>query len=220
MELSMFPHFKLILLILFGTAWSGAALAEPGPVSGWSVAPKKAVLGASYRAQSDGVGSGWCGRGTLSVLRHTGMGEGLLGANGHDWEKRLWVAGWRPLTVRSPADAPYGSVLVYQSDYRRLGRNERKTAGGRYGHVEFVAWDSKLGGRVYVSDAARKKPGGTVLDNFTRRAWISPCFVETFSKGGRFPSPQNRPAQQIAKASGDSTTGPIFYPGGSQRRVQ
>jgi len=124
-------------------------------------------------AKTDHVGAGWCGRGVRHVLNEIGLGAGLKGANGHDWEQNLADAGWKPLRVDSPGRAPLGSVLVYSSDVRILGRNARGTAGGRYGHVEFVAKDAS-GGRVYVADHVRGRPGGTVLDNFTGRAWLPP----------------------------------------------
>jgi len=124
-------------------------------------------------AKTDHVGPGWCGRGVRHVLTEIGLGTGLRGANGHDWERNLRDAGWKPLTCSHPSRAPEGSVLVYNSDVRLLGRNDRGTPGGRYGHVEFVARDAE-GRRVYVADHVRGRPGGTVLDNFTGRAWLPP----------------------------------------------
>lgn len=150
--------------------------------SRYSVVERELILEASDVARTDGVPARWCGRGTLSVLNSLGLADGLRGADGHDWEESLWEAGWRPMPCSDPLMAPYGSVLVYDSDWRLLGKNKRDTPGGRWGHVEFVAWDEKTGGRVYVSDAPRQTPGGTVLDNFTRRAWVPPCFVELFRR--------------------------------------
>lgn len=148
----------------------------------YSVVEKDLILDASVVARTDGVGARWCGRGTLSVLASLGLADGLRGADGHDWEEALWEAGWRPVPCYDPLQAPYGSVLVYDSDWRKIGRNKRDTPGGRWGHVEFVAWDAESGSRVYVSDAPRKTPGGTVLDNFTHRAWVPPSFVELFRR--------------------------------------
>jgi len=132
-------------------------------------------------SKSDGIGAGWCGRGVLHVLRTVGLGDGLVGGNGHDWEEILEEAGWEPISCVSPEDAPFGSVLVFQSDYNLLGRNKRGTPGGRWGHVEFVAADED-GKRWYVSDAPRTNFGGTVPDNFTSRAWVPP--------GGRILDPR------------------------------
>ncbi|MDX2082183.1 MAG: hypothetical protein SFU53_15470 [Terrimicrobiaceae bacterium] len=121
---------------------------------------------------TDGIPSGWCGRAMLSLLQRTGLGKGLKPGNGQDWEKILADAGWRPVNVSSPGKAPLGSVLVYTSD-RRLGRVPRGTPGSYYGHVEMVAL-SPQGGRMYVADSPRPRPGGSVPDNFTGRAWVPP----------------------------------------------
>ncbi len=121
---------------------------------------------------SDGIPSGWCGRAMLSILRETGLGAGLKPGNGQDWEKILADAGWKPVAVTSPYRAPLGSVLVYTSD-RRVGKAPRGTPGGYYGHVEIVAL-APSGGRMYVADMPRAKPGGSVPDNFTGRAWVPP----------------------------------------------
>jgi hypothetical protein len=49
----------------------------------------------------------------------------------------------------------------------------RGTPGGYYGHVEMVALGPS-GSRLYVADSPRVRPGGTVRDNFTGRAWMPP----------------------------------------------
>lgn len=126
----------------------------------------------SVESMNDGIPPGWCGRAMLSLLKKSGLGEGLKPGNGQDWEQILAAAGWKPVRVSSPLRAPLGSVLVYLSD-RRLGKIPRGTRGGYYGHVEMVSL-SPTGGRLYVSDSARPKPGGTVPDNFTGRAWVPP----------------------------------------------
>ena len=72
----------------------------------------------------------------------------------------------------TPLKAPLGSVLVYLGD-ARLGKVPRGTPGGYYGHVEMVALHED-GRRLYVSDCPRALPGGSVRDNFTRRAWLPP----------------------------------------------
>jgi hypothetical protein len=107
-----------------------------------------------------------------SILRNAGFGKGLAGGNGQDWEAILSKAGWKPVRCSSPQRAPLGSVLVYLGD-ARVGKHPRGTPGGYYGHVEMVALGSS-GQRLYVSDNPRVAPGGTVLDNFTGRAWIPP----------------------------------------------
>lgn len=144
----------------------------------FSVVEKDQILAAPGVARGDDVGNRWCGRGTLSVLTSLGLATGLKGADGHDWEENLWRGGWRPVACLLPSMAPYGSVLVYDSDYRLYGSNRRGTPGGRWGHVEFVSWEN--GKRSYVSDSPRTQPGGTVLNNFTKRAWVPPSFVELY----------------------------------------
>lgn len=126
----------------------------------------------AIESKQDGIPSGWCGRAMLSLLNKAGLGDGLKSGNGQDWEKILLEAGWKPLKVSSPFKAPLGSVLVYASD-RRVGKVPRGTPGGYYGHVEMVAL-APTGGRLYVSDNPRPRPGGTVPDNFTGRAWVPP----------------------------------------------
>ncbi len=136
------------------------------------VVTRETLKAAAIESATDNIGSGWCGRGMLSVLKKTGLGAGLEGGNGQDWEKNLLRAGWKPVRCLSPWKAPLGSVLVYLGD-RRVGKNPRGTPGGYYGHVEMVAL-GKAGERLYVSDCARQAPGGTVRDNFTGRAWVPP----------------------------------------------
>lgn len=129
-------------------------------------------MAAAEQSATDGIRSGWCGRGMLSILKTAGLGRGLEGGNGQDWEKILTKAGWKPMRVSSPQQAPLGSVLVYMGD-ARVGKRLRGTRGGKFGHVEMVAI-GKAGARLYVSDDARVAPGGTVRDNFTGRAWMPP----------------------------------------------
>jgi hypothetical protein len=130
------------------------------------------LVAAAVESATDHIGSGWCGRGMLSILKNAGLGKGLAGGNGQDWELILNRAGWKPVRCSSPHRAPLGSVLVYLGD-ARVGKRPRGTPGGNFGHVEMVALG--MGGqRLYVSDNPRVAPGGTVPDNFTGRAWISP----------------------------------------------
>jgi hypothetical protein len=130
------------------------------------------LVEAAVESATDNIGSGWCGRGMLSILKNAGFGKGLAGANGQDWEASLSKAGWKAIRCTSPLRAPLGSVLVYLGD-ARVGKRPRGTPGGYYGHVEMVAV-GRSGQRLYVSDNPRVAPGGTVPDNFTGRAWIPP----------------------------------------------
>jgi hypothetical protein len=130
------------------------------------------LVAAAVESATDQIGSGWCGRGMLSILKNAGLGKGLAGGNGQDWELILSRAGWKPVRCSSPQRAPLGSVLVYLGD-ARVGKRPRGTPGGNFGHVEMVALGTS-GQRLYVSDNPRVAPGGTVPDNFTGRAWISP----------------------------------------------
>lgn len=136
------------------------------------VLSRKALEQVTKESINDGIPSGWCGRAMLSILRKSGLGEGLKGGNGQDWEQILAGAGWKPVRVKSPRSAPLGSVLVYFGD-RKLGKTPRGTPGGYHGHVEMVAL-APGGGRLYVADCPRPSPGGTVPDNFTGRAWVPP----------------------------------------------
>ena len=130
------------------------------------------LVAAAVESATDGIGSGWCGRGMLSILKKSGLGNGLAGGNGQDWELILNKAGWKAVRCISPQRAPLGSVLVYLGD-ARVGKRLRGTPGGSFGHVEMVALG--MGGqRLYVSDSPRVAPGGTVPDNFTGRAWVPP----------------------------------------------
>ncbi len=129
-------------------------------------------MAATQEAATDNISSGWCGRGMLALLKSAGMADGLKGSNGQDWEQNLLAAGWKPVKCVSPWVAPLGSVLVYLGD-SKLGKMPRGTPGGYYGHVEMVALGTS-GQRMYVSDCPRVKPGGSVPDNFTMRAWLPP----------------------------------------------
>ena len=130
------------------------------------------LIAAAVESATDHIGSGWCGRGMLSILKNAGLGRGLAGGNGQDWESILSRAGWKPVRCSSPQRAPLGSVLVYLGD-ARVGKFPRGTPGGNFGHVEMVAL-GRNGERLYVSDNPRVMPGGTVRDNFTGRAWMPP----------------------------------------------
>jgi hypothetical protein len=172
-----------------------------------SVIPTSILFQVARMASSDGIGGGWCGKATLSLLQRIGYGAGILGADGHDWEDSLWDAGWRPVFCRHPKNAPYGSVLVYWSDWKLEGVNTRGTKGGRFGHVEIVGWDPKGAQRVYVSDAPRSNYGGTVKDNFTGRAWLPPVFVSSYQRvlGRPLPFAGYRPSED--KLTAEDSTG-------------
>jgi len=151
---------------LFALVSASAAVAA-GPAL-----PRPVLMQMAEQSAKDNIGSGWCGRGMLSLLRSAGLGDRLKPGNGQDWEKILREAGWRPKACATPLNAPLGSVLVYLGD-ARVGKRPRGTPGGYHGHVEMVAL-SKDGRRLYVADSPRALPGGTVRDNFTGRAWLPP----------------------------------------------
>lgn len=164
---AMFRRSLLALLAL--APW---APLSAGPLS------KPALVAAAMESANDNIPSGWCGRGIYSILNKSGLGKGLKTGNGQEWERILMEAGWKPVRCLSPQKAPLGSVLVYMSD-TRLGKRNRGTPGGSYGHVEMVAL-APNGGRLYVSDCPRPLPGGSVVDNFTGRAWLPPGqFIRT-----------------------------------------
>lgn len=150
-----------------------------GSLSAATAAPlsKNALVAAAVESANDNIPSGWCGRGIFSILRKSGLGAGLKEGNGQEWERILMEAGWKPVRCLTPQNAPLGSVLVYMSDIR-LGKRNRGTPGGSFGHVEMVAL-APTGGRLYVSDCPRPKPGGSVVDNFTGRAWLPPGSVRS-----------------------------------------
>lgn len=172
-ESSMIRKIFLLVIsffLVFGQRICGDVSSDVGKVSPMELST---ALGfAVWHASRHGVGAGYCGRGVLSILRALNWDLGLEGADGHDWEKNLSRAGWVPYYCSRPQDAPYGSVLVYMSDIRLYGKNLVGTRGGRWGHVEFVS--RKNGRKVYLSDAVRYWPGGTVPFNFTKRAWVPP----------------------------------------------
>lgn len=156
--------FRGVLVILMV---SGVYAQAAGPVLPRSVLQQVAVESAN-----DNISSGWCGRGIFSILNKSGLGARLQPGNGQDWEAILLKAGWKSVRCITPLKAPLGSVLVYLGD-ARLGKRPRGTPGGRFGHVEMVALGPN-GGRLYVADSPRPRPGGSVLDNFTGRAWLPP----------------------------------------------
>ena len=154
------PFRPLLLLLLFSVA------------SRASLMPPETLRAAITSSTTDDVGSGYCGRGVWSVLSSIGYGTGLHSGDGQDWEGILRQGGWTPVPCITPRLAPPGSVLVYRGNMQTFGQKTIETHGAQYGHVELVA---QLGTRkIYVSDAPRINPGGTVLANFTRRAWIPP----------------------------------------------
>jgi hypothetical protein len=172
---------RLLKLLPLVVLPAGAMAANP-------VITKDLLVKAAVESATDNISSGWCGRGMLSILRKFGLGADLQGSNGQDWEQNLLRAGWKPVRVSSPERAPLGSVLVYLGD-KRAGKTPRGTPGGYFGHVEMVALGPN-GGRLYVSDSPRVKPGGTVRDNFTGRAWLPPGGVPMWKT--------QSPEQQVA----------------------
>jgi len=159
------PSLLAILLMASWASVSAGSLSRP------------ALVAAALESANDNIPSGWCGRGIYSILNKSGLGKGLKTGNGQEWERILMEAGWKPVRCLTPQKAPLGSVLVYMSD-TRLGKRNRGTPGGSYGHVEMVAL-APNGGRLYVSDCPRPLPGGSVADNFTGRAWLPPGQLRT-----------------------------------------
>jgi hypothetical protein len=157
--------FRCAFAVFIFASVAGAAEMTP-------LMTRMALVAAATESATDNIGSGWCGRGMLSILRSAGLGKGLAGGNGQDWEGILTRAGWKPVRCSSPQRAPLGSVLVYLGD-AKVGKHPRGTPGGYFGHVEMVAL-GRSGERLYVSDNPRVMPGGTVRDNFTGRAWVPP----------------------------------------------
>ncbi len=160
-----------VSFLRFSLVFSLVALALPASAAN-PLLKDNLLQRVTVASATDSIPSGWCGRAMLSLLNRSGVGRGLKPGNGQDWEKILADAGWRPVKVSSPWRAPLGSVLVYVGD-RRMGKAPRGTPGGYYGHVEMVAL-SPNGGRMFVADNPRPKPGGSVPDNFTGRAWVPP----------------------------------------------
>ena len=153
--------FRTTLLLLCFSACARASLMPP-----------ETLRAAITSSTTDDVGPGYCGRGVWSVLSSIGYGTGLHSGDGQDWETILKQGGWTPVPCITPRLTPPGSVLVYRSNMQAFGQKTIDPPGAQYGHVELVA---QLGTRkIYVSDAPRINPGGTVLANFTRRAWIPP----------------------------------------------
>lgn len=158
----MFFRGTLAILLVAGVCAQAA-----GPVL-----PRAVLKQAAVESATDNIRSGWCGRGIFSILNKSGLGARLQPGNGQDWEAILNKAGWKSVKCATPTSAPLGSVLVYLGD-ARVGKQPRGTPGGRFGHVEMVAL-SPDGRRLYVADSPRARPGGTVRDNFTGRAWLPP----------------------------------------------
>jgi hypothetical protein len=91
-------------MVLFASA---AGAAELAPLMTRSI-----LLVAAIDAATDNIGAGWCGRGMLSILRNVGLGYGLAGGNGQDWDMILSKARWKAVRYSSPDRAPLGGVLT------------------------------------------------------------------------------------------------------------
>src|SRR5512144_1703543 len=97
-----------LALVLFVSV-AGAAEQVPltrGSMQQASLITRSTLVAAAVESATDNIGSGWCGRGMLSILRSAGLGKGLAGGNGQDWEVILSRAGWRPIRCSSPQKAP------------------------------------------------------------------------------------------------------------------
>jgi type VI secretion system secreted protein VgrG len=113
-------------------------------------------------AARDNAGRNQCAKGVANVLEAQGFPVQRGHATG--WHETLPKKGWVKVEGLTPQTAPEGAVVVYRSD-EALGKRARNQGGGKYGHVEIVAKDAE-GKRVYISDKARWRPGGSVPDNF------------------------------------------------------
>ena len=113
--------FRCALTVLIFASVTRAADTTP-------LMTRMTLMAAAVESATDHIGSGWCGRGMLSILKNAGLGKGLAGGNGQDWELILSRAGWKPLRCSSPHRAPLGSVLVYLGD-ARVGKHARGTPG-------------------------------------------------------------------------------------------
>lgn len=175
----MLSRVALLSLMFASLAFAIETGVSPTPTTSSPrslIAPSK-LMAAAVQSANDGIGSGWCGRGVFSILKSMGLGEGLEGGNGQEWERILMKAGWKPVRCIAPQQAPLGSVLVYLGD-ARMGKSNRGTRGGYFGHVEMVGL-ARDGRRLYVADSPRANPGGTVRDNFTGRAWLPPGIIRS-----------------------------------------
>ena len=108
-------------------------------------------------AAIDDATAGECARGVANILEAEGYQ--VTRGDAYTWAQNLLKDGWVLVPGATAATAPEGAVIVYDRDNPPGG-----SGGAKYGHVEIVTYDN--GQRVYVSDAARKTPGGTVPDNF------------------------------------------------------
>lgn len=93
--------------------------------------------------------------------------------DGKNWDTVLENLGWQKVAVKTPADAPANSMLVYKSD-TDLGKSARNGGGGTYGHVEYKGVDSSGKPAYYYGRGMKPNPGGSVPDNFTGFAYIPP----------------------------------------------
>lgn len=113
-------------------------------------------------AASDDAGGGYCARGVKNILR--AMGLPTFNGNANNFDEQAARLGYVRLPGVNPNNAPEGALLFFDND-RSVGKNNRGTGGGSFGHVEMVAKDGN-GQTWFVSDKARHNWGGSVPDNF------------------------------------------------------
>lgn len=117
-------------------------------------------------AKTDSAGLYQCAEGVRNLLEAAGLPHKR--GHGYQWKDSLPEAGWVKLEGVRPQDAPPGAVIAYDRDPPATRKNNG--AGSEYGHVEIAAINEN-GERVYISDASRKKPGGSVPHNFAGVFW-------------------------------------------------
>lgn len=127
--------------------------------SGWTQERSNQAIQIS---NSDDAGSGYCAKGVANILEQ--MGYPVTRGNATDWKSTLPANGWTRMNGVTPDTAPVGTVCFFDND-ASVGKPNRGTGGGSFGHVEIVATHPD-GRRTYISDSARNNWGGTVPDNF------------------------------------------------------
>lgn len=153
-------------------------------------------------SQTDNAGGGYCAKGTANILER--MGIPIQRGHATGWDENFEGSrNWVRLKGVSPASAPEGSVLTYDSDLER-GKPARNKGGGTYGHVEIVA-HNRDGQNVYVSDKARHNAGGSVPDNYAG------AFMYV---GPGAPASNMQIAQRINGGGVQMARGPSFDPVG------
>lgn len=132
------------------------------PTSGWT---EEQCREAARIAETDNAPLKYCARGTANILEGMGLGSVGRGVNGDGMGGALGGAGWANQNC-PPDQAPNGAVLTYGNSGATTG-----SGGARYGHAEIKCTID--GTTVYISDAVRYNPGGSVPQNY-EGAWVQP----------------------------------------------